>query len=43
MTKETPSNCKFKKCHWNAIAPGENSQECVACEGNKKKNWRPKR
>jgi len=41
--KETPTNCKFGKCHWNTIPPGENSQECVACGGNKKCGWKPKR
>lgn len=42
MTKKTtPSNCRFQKCHWNALPPGEESQECIACEGNKKADWRP--
>lgn len=32
--KLTPSNCTLKKCPYNPISPGENSQECIACEGN---------
>ena len=43
LQKTTPSNCEFTKCTYNMIAPGENNQECVACEGNKDKNWRPVR
>lgn len=42
-SKSTPSNCTLVKCKYNMIAPGEESQECVACEGNKVPNWRPKR
>ena|SRR3990170_2741190 len=38
--KNTPTNCKFPTCHYNQLPPPENSQECVACEGNSK-NWRP--
>lgn len=34
--KSTPSQCRFRKCHWNALPPGEDSQECIACEGLKK-------
>jgi hypothetical protein len=41
--KRTPSNCKLQKCRWNYIAPFENYQECIACEGNKKRNWKPTR
>ena len=37
MDKVTPQNCKLKRCKYNKIAPGENSQECVGCEGNRKK------
>jgi hypothetical protein len=37
----TPSNCKLSECKYNYIAPPENSQECVACEGNKEATWRP--
>lgn len=36
--KTTPSNCRFENCHYNFIAPGENSQECIGCEGNKKES-----
>lgn len=39
----TPSNCKLKTCSYNQLPPGENSQECIACEGNKVKGWRPTR
>ncbi|MDD5511778.1 MAG: hypothetical protein PHI12_13345 [Dehalococcoidales bacterium] len=35
MKKGTPSNCKFKKCRYNVIPPGEDSQECIGCDGNK--------
>jgi hypothetical protein len=34
--KTTPNNCKLQKCSWNSIPPGENDQECIGCEGNKK-------
>lgn len=34
--KKTPSNCRFRECHYNFISPQtENSQECIGCEGNK--------
>ena len=35
-TKKTPSNCRLLKCKYNYVAPPENSQECIGCEGNKK-------
>lgn len=38
--KTTPSNCKLAKCKYNSLPPPENSQECLACEGNKDPNWR---
>ncbi len=41
MKKSTPSNCRYYYCHWNHLPPRENSQECVACEGNKNPQWRP--
>ncbi len=41
MPKTTPTNCKYDACRWNFIPPGENSQECVACDGNKDPKWRP--
>lgn len=40
--KTTPSNCKLEECTYNQLPPPENSQECIACEGNLKKNWRPR-
>jgi hypothetical protein len=39
--KYTPSNCKLDKCSENCFAPGENSQECIGCAGNKNQRWRP--
>jgi hypothetical protein len=36
MTKLTPSNCSFQHCHYNTIPPGEQAQECIGCDGNKK-------
>lgn len=41
--KLTPSNCKRDMCDWNALPPGENSQECLGCDGNKDPGWKPKR
>ena len=38
-----PSNCKLKTCKYNRIPPGENSQECIGCEGNKSIRYMPKR
>ncbi len=39
--KTTPSQCKLPKCAYNQVAPPENSQECIACEGLKLKRWKP--
>ncbi len=41
VKKATPSQCKYRKCHWNEWAPPENSQECIACDGLKKEDWTP--
>lgn len=43
LGKKTPSNCKFVTCKYNQLAPFENAQECVGCEGNYFSGWRPKR
>ena len=37
VKKTTPSNCKKMKCPYNQAPPDENSQECIGCEGNRKK------
>jgi len=39
MPKVTPSNCKYDNCCWNFVPPGENSQECIACDGLKDPKW----
>jgi hypothetical protein len=33
--KKTPSQCRYDVCKWNSVAPEEDSQECVACDGLK--------
>lgn len=38
--KVTPSNCKLVTCPYNPLAPGENDQECLACDGLKDPKWR---
>ncbi len=43
MKTTTPTNCKLETCKWNYLSPPENSQECIACEGNDDPDWRPKR
>lgn len=39
--KETPSNCKVEKCHFNQLSPPENSQECIGCHYLNVKFWQP--
>ena len=43
MPKITPANCKHNFCGWNVIPPGENSQECIGCDGNLDPEWKPVR
>ena len=43
MRKETPFNCRLKRCKYNYVPPPEESQECIGCEGNKVRGWRPNR
>ncbi len=33
--KHTPSQCRLRSCHYNCVSPGEDSQECIGCEGLK--------
>jgi len=41
--KLTPTNCRLKKCRWNYLAPGEESQECIGCDGLNSQKWMPNR
>jgi hypothetical protein len=36
MSKKT---CRFAHCHYNAVSPPENAQECIGCGGNTAKKW----